>query len=365
MSEQNDPADPITEAIVALLPALLNALETLGFIARHLHPPQLAVLMASCGDRQQPLRAALPGFRQVDWPENLTRFRQQVEAAAEATLEAYDGLAAAASEADGRLSAYRALRLAPRAMEALYPLAGLLPAVSRFFLEPAARGDQALIDRLAAVKPGHEGVGLFHASNERQMHGGFSLYVPETYTPERQHPVVVALHGGSGHGRAFLWSWLREARSRGLILLSPTAIGGTWSLMDPEIDSDNIERMLEHVRQNWSVDPKRLLLTGMSDGGTFSLMSGLRSASPFTHLAPIAASFHPLLMSLSTPERIGGLPIHLTHGALDWMFPVAMAQHSQAALSAAGANVTYREIADLSHTYPRDENGGILDWFLA
>jgi len=26
--------------------------------------------------------------------------------------------------------------------------------------------------------------------------------------------------------------------------------------------------------------------------------------------------------------------------------------------------VVYREIADLSHTYPRDENGRILDWFL-
>ena len=33
-------------------------------------------------------------------------------------------------------------------------------------------------------------------------------------------------------------------------------------------------------------------------------------------------------------------------------------------LSDAGAAVVYREIADLSHTYPRDENARILDWFL-
>ncbi len=26
--------------------------------------------------------------------------------------------------------------------------------------------------------------------------------------------------------------------------------------------------------------------------------------------------------------------------------------------------VVYREIADLSHTYPRDKNAAILDWFL-
>ena len=33
-------------------------------------------------------------------------------------------------------------------------------------------------------------------------------------------------------------------------------------------------------------------------------------------------------------------------------------------LRAAGAEVLYREIADLSHVYPRDENPRILDWFL-
>ena len=33
-------------------------------------------------------------------------------------------------------------------------------------------------------------------------------------------------------------------------------------------------------------------------------------------------------------------------------------------LAQAGADVTYREVADLSHTYPRDENARILDWFL-
>ena len=41
-----------------------------------------------------------------------------------------------------------------------------------------------------------------------------------------------------------------------------------------------------------------------------------------------------------------------------------MAQGAQRALERAGADVVYREIADLSHTYPRDENTRILDWFL-
>ena len=50
------------------------------------------------------------------------------------------------------------------------------------------------------------------------------------------------------------------------------------------------------------------------------------------------------------------------HGRLDWMFPVQVARQTQQALTAAGANVTYRELDDLSHTYPREINAEILAW---
>ena len=55
-------------------------------------------------------------------------------------------------------------------------------------------------------------------------------------------------------------------------------------------------------------------------------------------------------------------PIYLVHGGLDWMFPVEIARSAAAELSRLGARVLYREIPDLSHTYPREENGPILEW---
>ena len=66
-------------------------------------------------------------------------------------------------------------------------------------------------------------------------------------TRGRACPLVVALHGGSGNGGAFLWSWVREARTRGFIVLAPTAIGSTWSLMDPDTDGPSIDRMVDQV----------------------------------------------------------------------------------------------------------------------
>ncbi len=262
---------------------------------------------------------------------------------------------------DGDLVAvFRALRHAPRAQEALYPLAATLPPVSDFFLDSKLHDDAALNARLSVPAAGDSGI--FHVHNEPGSRGGYSAYVPEYYTPERSWPLVMALHGGSGNGRGFLWSWLRDARSLGAILIAPTATGSTWALMGDDTDTPNLARILDEITSRWNIDRRRLLLTGMSDGGTFCYVTGLQSGSPFTHLAPVAATFHPLMAEIADAERLRSLPVYLVHGRLDWMFPVQVARQTQAALSAAGADVTYREISDLSHCYPREINADILGW---
>jgi phospholipase/carboxylesterase len=132
--------------------------------------------------------------------------------------------------------------------------------------------------------------------------------------------------------------------------------------MGNDTDTPNLARILDTVRSRWNVDPKRMLLTGMSDGGTFCYVTGFESTSPFTHLAPVAATFHPLMAEIADADRLRGLPVHIVHGRLDWMFPVQVARQTRDALFAAGANVTYRELDDLSHTYPREMNPEILKW---
>jgi len=359
-------SDEVVEAIVAVVGRMLDALDRLGFIARHMHPPDLASLVEVLEDADAALRTAHERFGSVAWPDHLVAFRDQTALAVGFTLRACDGLREAAAPSGGGLRpAMRAMRQVPRALEALYPLAPSLPSVSRFFLEAPQRDDQALLDRLAAGAARTDiQVGVLHANNATDERGGFSVYVPEDYDAARAYALVMALHGGSGHGRAFLWSWVREARSRGAIVVAPTATGDTWSLRQPEVDSAHLARVLEHVAGAWRVDRSRVLLTGMSDGGTFTLLSGIDEDSPFTHLGPVAASFHPMLMTMAQPRRMLELPVYLVHGALDWMFPVSVARTAYGALDAAGAKVVYRELADLSHAYPREESARMLEWFL-
>jgi phospholipase/carboxylesterase len=343
--------DSETARDAAILPPLVALLEKLALIARHLDPLDFAGMMAAVGPADAPLRAALA---QAGAPPDEDGAR--LRAAGEAALAGFDGLDAARAADDIR-AVFRALRQLPRALEALYPLASRHPMVHLFFLDPMRRGEAA-----AVAPPAGAGSGVIHVGNAPGSRGGYSLYVPEDAAPDEPLPLVMALHGGTGHGRAFLWTWLRDARSFRAVVVAPTAIGPTWALTGEDVDTPNLMRILGEVRARRALDPARLLLTGLSDGGTFCYVGGLAGGSPFTHLAPVAAAFHPMLMTFADPDRLRGLPIHLVHGARDWMFPVELARQARATLTAASAEVTYREIDDLSHAYPREINAELLAW---
>ncbi len=352
-------SDPNVTIFATTLPPLVDALDALGFLARHMHPPEVAEVFAILENPDAPLREARP--RMDALPDALEGVRSRLQFAADTTLACYDGIRTAIEQEGDLRALFRAMRDLPQALEAIYPLAGAFPLVSDFFLPEPARGDEAIAAKVSArAVPGE--TGIFQMGADAARRGGFALYIPEYYTADRTWPLVVVLHGGSGNGRNFLWSWLRDARAYGAILLAPTATGSTWALMGDDTDTPNIARMLERIEGKWRIDPARKLLTGLSDGGTFCYVAGLMDDSPFTHLAPVAASFHPLLAQMASPQRLQGLPIHVAHGALDWMFPVEIARNARAALSSADARVTYREIDDLSHCYPREINADLLAW---
>jgi len=251
----------------------------------------------------------------------------------------------------------RAFRKCCRAQEQLYSVRRAWIHLNHHFFEP---GVYQNIDRLDPESPAYANTGLHHIGVEEDLYarGAVSLYVPESYDGARALPLVVALHGGFGHGRDFIWTWLREARSRCFILLAPSSKATTWSLLSPEEDGAALLSMLDYVKGNWRVDLNRVLLTGISDGATFALLSSLHDPSPFTAFAPIAGVLPPI-----NPVLARGKRIYWVHGALDWMFPVHLAQTASNALKSAGADITLRVIEDLSHTYPREANDRILTWF--
>ncbi|MBX3026893.1 phospholipase [bacterium] len=353
-------ADPFHQRLGELGPALLTALSAFEEVRRHLDPPHLPALREAAGPIHARLRAALAAFTAAPVPSGLDDFASQIRQSAEAADGAFALFCDEASPAQAIPRVLGAMHQHCRAQELLYPLRRVLPPVGRFFLEPALHDRAAELD--PEPHPEHP-TGIIVARQKDGARGGFSLYVPESYDPARDWPLVVALHGGSGSGGDFLWTWLTEARSRGCLLLAPTSLGSTWSLMDEDVDAPALRAMVDYVRAHWRVDDRRVLLTGLSDGATYTLLCGLRDDMPFTALAPVSGVLHPANLLNGNLARAAGRRVYLVHGARDWMFPVATARMAHRELQRAGADVTYREIADLSHTYPREENARILEWF--
>lgn len=355
---QEDPHPEATEQIGHLLARLLPCLDTLQHMARQMNPATMPELI---GNNLVPFENLKPlASEPFDWPEHLEPLGQQLELSATHACAAADELADAVTSYEAVRLVYKALRHLPKALEALYPLAGLLPPVNRFFLDTSQRQDEKLL--LSLTGPAPDGTSVMAFGEDPDSRQSFWVYVPENYNAEKPAPLVFALHGGAGKGRGFLWNWLRTARSRGAILVAPTSLGPTWALQGEDIDSPHLAKIVGFMQENWKIDPKRMLLTGMSDGGTFSYVSGLQAESPFTHLATFSAAFHPMLGSFADKDRVKDLPVHIVHGGQDWMFPAEMAQGAHLWFQSAEANVKYREIPDLSHTYASELNGDILDW---
>ena len=367
-------AAPIPEPLTGLWTACETLLLAFDETLDRLDPPGLPADV----ERLKPLIEALataietaedgpgaPGAKALDEAgKTLLRGTGQVLQAARRFEVAGDGSNHAI------MRAFQALRPLSRAREILFGLAHTYVPVSRYFLDPRVRTQDDLAGRLvsAGQRNTRENAtpprGLIHYENAYGKRGGYSLFIPEEYTPERKWPLVVALHGGSGHGSDFLWSWLPAARAFGCIVAACTSRARTWSLQNPKLDAANLNHMLAGVSGKYNIDHDRILLTGISDGGTFSCVLSVVHQVPFTHYAPVAAAVHVMVNQQGQVQApVAGKRYYIVHGGRDWMFPVEAERRTAEAMRTAGADVTYREIDDLSHNYPADENARIIEWF--
>ncbi len=197
------------DATTKLLAPLLNTLDSLQFAGRHLHPPVLETLAEHLQPLLEPLAVAHEEFAAVEWPEHLAEFAGRLTDSAVSAQKAVQGLVSAIEAENPVMAAYRSMRHATAARSELYPLAQVLPPLSRFFVDPQAREDAVALARIetavdALAGPGAQDaggppVGVMHLQNDRDTRGGCSLYIPEYYSGEPM-PLVVALHGGSGPG---------------------------------------------------------------------------------------------------------------------------------------------------------------------
>ncbi len=260
------------------------------------------------------------------------------------------------STAEVMLNVMKAQRKISRAQEAIFNLRYDIREIDSFFREEDDRQPNTVKEGLSS------GDEIIHSSHEDNPYARdcFSLYIPEISGDIRNRPLIIALHGGHGHGRDFLWTWLREARSRRFFLLVPTSKDMTWAITRPWEDLSGLEDLVEKIIRDYPVDRSRVLLSGFSDGATYTLRCAMLPGSIFSDFQPVSGVLPPGDLSYVKGKRILWI-----HGAYDWMFPAVRAKEGHKALLGSGADITLKIITDLAHSYPREENRSILAWFVS
>ena len=353
----NNSTDPLADALTETLPVLLTALEAMEVAQQAFHPARPERVITFLEPYFEPLKQAQARLAPLSFPVHVEKFGSQLKTAftyAVRTAENYQ-LAATSPE-----SGMRAGRTLSKARAHLFPLATLLNPIHQFFLEPSLR-DQAQISERWQQEPLTSP--FVHVENDYDQRGGASIFVPHWLDPDQAAPVVIALHGGTGHGRDMLWSWVREARSRGFVVIAPTSQDQTWQLHHPEQEMPAILALIEFVAQNTQIDRSKIMLTGMSDGATLTLQLGLAQSSPFTHLAPFSGTLDPALVESGAIAEAQNKSIYLVHGSQDWMFPVEVGKMTHQVLEAFNHHMIYREVEGLGHAFARSELPRLLPWF--
>lgn len=124
----------------------------------------------------------------------------------------------------------------------------------------------------------------------------YLVYVCKQCVGARRVPLVVILHGGGGNAREQM-DFMREfADKYGMIMLLPnSASPGYWDIIANAIgsgdgaypDVNNIDAAMKQVLQKYAIDPDKIAIGGMSNGGGYALFLGSRNLDVFSLVAPL------------------------------------------------------------------------------
>jgi phospholipase/carboxylesterase len=187
-----------------------------------------------------------------------------------------------------------------------------------------------------------------------------TLFVPIAAV-ERPVPLLVLMHGG-GAGKEFFDFTYPLGEERGVSILNLDSRHNTWDAVDSPFGPDVrfIDKALQYTFERVAVDPRRLALAGVSDGGSYALSLGLMNGDLFSHIVAFAPGF------IATPGPTVGTPaIFVAHGTRDTVLSIDWtSRRFVPRLKNDGYNVTYLEF-DGPHNVPVPVARAALEWLTA
>jgi pimeloyl-ACP methyl ester carboxylesterase len=217
----------------------------------------------------------------------------------------------------------------------------------------------------------------------------YAVTIPAGYDPARRYQVRFQLHGGVGgrvdnrpRGNGQIGTLSGEGAGAEQIYVIPYAWNDEPWWSDDQVL--NLHAIVDDLKRRYNIDEDRVVVAGVSDGGTGAYFVAMRDTTPY-------ASFLPLngyIMVLANgeiddghnfPGNLRNKPMFVINGGKDRLYPISIVEPFTRHLMRNGVQIEYHPQPDGEHNtawwpdmkapfekfvaaHPRDPHPDTLTW---
>ena len=200
----------------------------------------------------------------------------------------------------------------------------------------------------------------------------YRLFVPEGYDESKSYPLVLALHGAGARGddneshirsHRLATSWadpVNQSEWPAFVVAPQLPQGLNWFLwldlndyevIGPRPATFTAMAILDSLESEFSIDPDRIYVTGISAGGVGSWGLPLLDPGRFAAAVPMSSGYF-----YQFADRLADLPLWIVHGEMDDHAPAKFSRTMIASFMDMGRSVLFTECGfDPSVCDPVDE----------
>ncbi|MGC3980888.1 MAG: PHB depolymerase family esterase [Steroidobacteraceae bacterium] len=163
-------------------------------------------------------------------------------------------------------------------------------------------------------------------------HGTQRSFLAHDFSAGKSTALVIVLHGGGGNAKnaAEQTQFDRVAQREKLIAVYPNGNGRlnnkllawnaghccAYAMQSRSDDIGFISALIDHLLNHYSIDPNRVYITGLSNGGMMTHQLGIALSNKLAAIAPVIGA---VFGDESAPAR--ALPAVIINGAVDTIVP--------------------------------------------
>ena len=152
----------------------------------------------------------------------------------------------------------------------------------------------------------------------------YILHVPPAYSNDEKMPLVIVMHGYTATAEGMeQWTHFDDKADReGFIVAYPNGIPYPWNKNNPQAwncggpweewtantdDVGFINKMIEKISEYYTIDPKRIFITGHSNGSRMTYRLGFELSDKIAAIAPVSGQM------VYESEEVPGYPVSVLH----------------------------------------------------